>query len=56
MGNLHIACYRLIPGDRVPSHYQLPNFAYYSYWYMMILLDAYSMLRRLVHGYRTRNE
>ena len=24
--------------------YQLHNFAYYSYWYMMILLDAYSTL------------
>ena len=23
--------------------YQLSNFACYSYWYMMIVLDAYSM-------------
>ena len=35
--------------------YQLPNFTYYSYWYMMILLDEYSMLLWLVHGYHTRN-
>ena len=27
--------------------YQLPNFACYRYWYMMIVLDAYSMLRLL---------
>ena len=35
--------------------YQLPNFACYIYWYMMIVLDAYSMLRWLVHDYYTRN-
>ena len=35
--------------------YQLPDFGCYSYWYMMIVLDAYSMLGWLVHGYYTRN-
>ena len=35
--------------------YQLPDFACYSYWYMMIVLDAYCMLRWLVHGYYTKN-
>ena len=35
--------------------YQLPNFAGYNYWYMMLAFDAYSMLRWLVHGYYTRN-
>ena len=45
---LHAACYLAIV-------YQLPNFAYYSYWYLMILLDAYSMSRWLVYDYYTRN-
>ena len=35
--------------------YQQSNFACYSYWYMMIVLDAYNMLRWLVHDYYTRN-
>ena len=35
--------------------YQLRNFTCYSYWYMMIVLDAYSMSVWLVHDYYTRN-
>ena len=35
--------------------YQLPNFACYSHWCMMIVLDAYGMLWWLVHYYYTRN-
>ena len=34
--------------------YQLPNFTCYSYWYMVIVLDAYSMLQWLVHDYYTK--
>ena len=51
MGNLHAAGYGLILGDCVP----LPSFSSYSYWYVMISLDAYSKVQWLEHGYHTRN-
>ena len=51
MGNMHAACYGLIPDDCVPN----ASVACYSYWYQMIVVDAYSMLRWLVHDYYTRN-
>ena len=35
--------------------YQLPNFACYSHWCMMIVLDAYSMLWWLLHDHYTWN-
>ena len=49
IGNLHAACYLYLA-----IAYPLPCFAYYSYCYMLILLDSSSMLWWLVHGYHTR--